>query len=211
MIKMLEYSGSTTPTKWILAIAFLVQFGCGQNPSSAEATETTTEAAMHSYAEYLKMGKQAASKTQGVLMSNINKALNEGGPEYAVQFGNVNAMPLVDSLSTAAGIKIGRISSRNRNPGNKVKTQEDRRAWKFFANNTGEGATSDTVLYNRAKKAIYYKPIHIGMATCLQCHGSRSMDIELITLEKIDELYPSDNAVNYAMGELRGLWRVEFE
>ena len=41
--------------------------------------------------------------------------------------------------------------------------------------------------------------------------GSRSQDIELATLEKIDELYPTDNAVNYSMGELRGLWKVEYE
>ena len=197
--------------KWLLAIAFIVQFGCGQGTSSSEAKEETAESAMHSYAEYLKKGKEATVTTQGTLMANIGKAIKQGGTEYAVQFCNVNAMPLVDSLSTAAGVKIGRISARNRNPNNGVKSKEDRRAWKYFANNKGDGASTDTVLYDRAKQPVYYKPIRIGMETCLLCHGSRSQDIELATLEKIDELYPTDNAVNYSMGELRGLWKVEFE
>ena len=84
-------------------------------------------------------------------------------------------------------------------------------AWKYFANNEGDAASKDTVLYDRAHKPVYYKPIRIGIETCLKCHGSRSQDIELVTLEKIDELYPTDNAVNYSMGELRGLWKIEFE
>jgi len=208
---MYEDLQSTTPVKWLLAIAFLVQFGCGQQPTDSADTDVTTENAILSYAEYLEMGKGAASSTQGVLMANIGQAIKKGGTVHAVQFCNVNAMPLVDSLSTSSGMKIGRISARNRNSANKITTKEDRMAWKYFANNEGEGAASDTVLYNRAKEPVYYKPIRIGMETCLKCHGSRSLDIELATLEKIDELYPGDNAVNYSMGELRGLWKVEFE
>jgi len=208
---MVEHSGSTTPVKWLLAIAFMVQFGCGPQSSSSEESEATAESAMLSYAEYLKKGKEAAASTQGVLMANIGQAIQNGGAEYAVEFCNVKAMPLVDSLSSAKGVKIGRISARNRNPENKVKSEEDRRAWKYFANSKGVDASKDTVLYNRARNPVYYKPIHIGTETCLKCHGSRSQDIELVTLEKIDDLYPADNAVNYSLGELRGLWKVEFE
>ncbi len=212
-IKMCENSQSATHVKWLLAIAFLVQFGCGQSPSDSDsdAQEVVTESAVLSYAEYLEKGKSAAAGTQGVLMANIGQAIKKGGTEHAVQFCNVNAMPIVDSLSTASGVNIGRISTRNRNAANKLTTKEDRMAWKYFANHQGEGASTDTVLYSRAKEGVYYKPIRIGMETCLKCHGSRSQDIELATLEKIDELYPEDNAVNYSMGELRGLWKVEFE
>lgn len=208
---MYENSQSTTPVKWLLAIAFFVQFGCVQQASETETAEITTERAMLSYAEYLEKGKNAAASTQGVLMANIGQAIQKGGAEHAIQFCNVNAMPLVDSLSSATGVKIGRISSRNRNPANEITTREDRIAWNYFASHKGEGAAVDTILYSRAKEPTYYKPIRIGMETCLMCHGSRSMDIELSTLEKIDELYPEDNAVNYSMGELRGLWKVEFE
>jgi uncharacterized protein DUF3365 len=209
LLIMSEVPESIAQTKWLIAIAFLVHFGCGQ-PSGADVKGDTVESAMLSYAEYLKKGRDASNSTQGVLLANIGSAIQRGGPEYAVRFCNVNAMPIVDSLSSAAGMKIGRISTRNRNPGNNIKSHEDRRAWKYFANNKGDGAASDTVLYDRAQKAVYYKPIHIGMETCLKCHGSRSQDIDLATLEKIDELYPTDNAVNYSMGELRGLWKVEF-
>jgi hypothetical protein len=206
-----ENSQSTTPVKWLLAIAFIIQFGCGHQTSNSGSSESVTESAVLSYAEYIGKGRSAASGTQGVLMANIGKAIQKGGTEHAVEFCNVNAMPLVDSLSTATGMKIGRISARNRNPENKIKSQEDRMAWKYFANNKGDGTSEDTVLYDRAQQPVYYRPIRIGMETCLKCHGSRSQDIELATLEKIDELYPTDNAVNYSMGELRGLWKVEFE
>lgn len=183
-------------------------FACQAETSSENKNEK--EETGRSYQELLTSGRDASAKTQAVLLANIGKALKEGGTVHAVAFCNVNAMPLVDSISTETGMHVSRISTRNRNENNVVKTHEDKVAWSYFASRGRNTAITDTVLFDKAKHPTYYKPIRIGMETCLKCHGSRSTEIDLPTLEKLDELYPTDRAVNYLMGDLRGLWKVEF-
>jgi hypothetical protein len=49
------------------------------------------------------------------------------------------------------------------------------------------------------------------MPTCLQCHGKPKQDIEAATLKTIQRKYRFDKATGYAMGELRGTWKLTFE
>ena len=62
--------------------------------------------------------------------------------------------------------------------------------------------------YDAVKDAYtYYSPI-IMSGFCLNCHGSK----EFIggTYEYILSLYPDDLAIDYRSGDLRGLWRIDF-
>jgi len=162
-------------------------------------------------AEARAEGDQLTNSAQAVLLANVSKAMSEGGPEHAVQFCNLKAAGLTDSLSEMHGASIGRISNRNRNPDNKIVGQTDILAWNYWTGKQAGQGAPDTVIYERSGKPYYYKPIRIGMKTCLKCHGSRSTEISLATLNVLDSLYPGDKAVNYRMGDLRGLWKVGFE
>jgi hypothetical protein len=57
---------------------------------------------------------------------------------------------------------------------------------------------------------VYYKPIKIGMPTCLQCHGKPKEDINEATASTIRKKYRFDKATGYAMGNLRGAWKLTF-
>ena len=191
---MYIYSNIRRRTYVVAAVALSLMLACGNHSSN-------------------ERGQQGASITntaQAVLLANVSKAIAEGGPEYAVEFCNLKASGIMDSLSVTNNATIGRISNRNRNPQNAIDGQTDVLAWNYWTGKQpGQGA-EDTVMTTRNGDRIYYKPIRIGMETCLKCHGSRSTEITMATLNVLDSLYPADKAVNYRMGDLRGLWKVEF-
>ncbi len=159
-------------------------------------------------ATFTKQSRTAAAMTQAALLAAVGAAIEEGGFHGAVDYCNLSATGLTDSLSEAYDLNISRISTRYRNPNNKLTSQEDKRAWSYYQTKTASTSAADTVLHDRAGNATYYKPIWLGAELCLNCHGSRSTEIALETLEAIDARYPSDAAVNYTLGDLRGLWKV---
>ena len=48
------------------------------------------------------------------------------------------------------------------------------------------------------------------MPACLKCHGRDSVDIDPDVLKSIQTKYPYDNARNYEMQALRGIWKLVF-
>ena len=46
---------------------------------------------------------------------------------------------------------------------------------------------------------------------CLQCHGSKGIDIAPETLKVIEEKYPNDQATGYTENQLRGIWVIELD
>lgn len=102
-------------------------------------------------------------------------------------------------------MNIHRISDKNRNPNNNLKTETDRSVFDAFKN---KSELADTFLIEKGQ-FVYYKRINLGMPTCLKCHGTPRTDIGTKTLQKIESLYPNDKAVGYKMNDFRGLWKIE--
>ena len=203
------YESSYVLVLLIIGALILCLLSCGN--TSDKGTENGQEDLDQDTEELLATGRSATATTQALLLAEVGQQIANGGTAKAVAYCNVRALPLMDSLSEAKGVRISRMSNRNRNPNNRIVTEEDKRAWTHWVGKeSGQGAV-DTILYSRAKKPYYYKPIRIMAETCLKCHGSRSSEIELATLERLDELYPDDRAVNYRMGDLRGLWKVSWD
>jgi hypothetical protein len=157
------------------------------------------------YAEFQKKGNEISTKAQSVLLANVGKAMQTGGPVYAVELCNLQASTIVDSLNQANNCVITRISEKNRNPANHLKTASDKNLWKVFE--TGE--TGDTIIQEQ-NKLVFYKPIHTGLPACLKCHGQPGSDIDVATFDKINGLYPADLATGYKLNDFRGLWKIEF-
>jgi len=157
------------------------------------------------YSSYQKRGNQITNQAQGVLLSNVGSAIQKGGPEYAVEFCNLEVSGIVDSLNRANNCEISRVSEKNRNPENSLKTEADLKIWIAFKNN----AQSDTVILVK-NNIVYYKRIKTAMPACLKCHGDPQNDINSATLEKLHKLYPDDLATGYQLNDFRGLWKVEF-
>jgi hypothetical protein len=155
------------------------------------------------------MGNDISGKAQGVLLANVSSAMQKGGPEYAIEFCNLQASSLIDSLSKANNCTISRVSVKNRNPGNNLKNEKERQLWDHYAEKLKSGNASDTLL--RSEDAlVYYKPIKTAMPACLKCHGAPGEDIQTATFQTIQELYPNDKATGYDLNEFRGMWKIAF-
>ncbi|WP_303923144.1 DUF3365 domain-containing protein [Draconibacterium sediminis] len=161
---------------------------------------------METYKKYQNSGQEITANVQAVLLTNVGKAIQTGGPEYAVEFCNLEASSIVDSLNGAFGCDISRVSAKNRNPQNALRTEQEKQMWELFANEQ----LADTVLQN-GSDLVYYKQITTAMPACLKCHGNPETDINEATKTKLNDLYPNDLATGYTLNEFRGLWKVKFK
>jgi hypothetical protein len=153
--------------------------------------------------DYAQLADSFTRIAQQQLAANLTQAMASGGANYAVEFCNVHALPITDSLSRLFGCSIERLSNNNRNDRNAFYDEWDAQVFEVFAN---EGI-KDTLIES-SQNLYYYKPIYIAMPACLTCHGS-NLDAELHAL--ISTKYPKDKAVGYALNDLRGLWKVTFD
>jgi hypothetical protein len=55
----------------------------------------------------------------------------------------------------------------------------------------------------------YFKPI-ILQPMCWSCHGIAGSDIQPGAMEEIKKRYPSDLAIGFSEGDLRGMWHIRF-
>ncbi|MDR8394397.1 DUF3365 domain-containing protein [Aliifodinibius sp. S!AR15-10] len=188
----------------VLLILILLM-GCGQQN---EQRPETRDAAIDTTAVIAEGQKitQAAFQT---LSSNLKQAMGEGGVEHAVQFCNIEAMPLTDSLATNFGVELRRASHRPRNPDNRADSLELASINKYLEQIEQE-AELKPLVYAAGDQAVYHAPIRITNALCLSCHGKPGMDIQEDDLATIQKLYPNDEATGFEFGELRGIWSVNF-
>ena len=91
---------------------FLVQ--CKEFGNKGIIPENTTEHKTLSKEVY----KAIAEQTKKNLVENLTKQISENGAINALQFCNVNAIPLTQKLETEKGVTIKRVSDKNRNPEN---------------------------------------------------------------------------------------------
>lgn len=184
-------------------ISFILLSSC----NSAPKQDTAGSAADRE--EIRSLARPIVKEAFQMLSSNLVQALEEGGVPYALEFCNVEALPLTDSVARKHNIRIRRITDRNRNPENAADAKQAE-LMEYLRNLMAQGTEpGDTVIISN-NGVDYYAPIFIG-APCLQCHGTPSQTIMPENLEIIRTLYPADKATGYSQGELRGLWYLHFE
>jgi len=181
----------------VFAVLFFVLFAC--NPSKNKIDDDT-------YLSYLKKGDEITNLAQAILLGNVGNAIQKGGPEYAVEYCNIRATPLVDSLGNLNNCIVSRVSDKNRNSENNLKSEQERELWKKM-----QMKLSVDTLIQEDQSLVYYKSIKIALPACLNCHGNPEREIQPAALEKIRLLYPNDLAIGYKTGDFRGLWKVEFK
>jgi hypothetical protein len=159
----------------------------------------------NTYSKVEKKGVEISNLAQATLLANVGKAIQKDGPEYAVEFCNLKASVIIDSLNAANNCTISRVTEKNRNPLNKINGKTENELWTLYQS----GMAADTVVKVKSH-LVYYKPIKIAMQACLKCHGQPGTEIDKGTVKKLKHLYPNDLAQGYQMNELRGLWKIEF-
>ena len=183
----------------------LVLSSCGvKNEKSAQNEDAIKK-------EYLKKGGEIAEMTQAELLKNVSQAMQKGGPGYAIEFCNLRAMSLKDSLSKLNTCEIRRIAVKYRNPADmpRTKTEKDQLSQYLENHRSGKALTPEVYVFD--DRIEYYKPILINNAACLVCHGEPGTQITAEIMEVLKEKYPNDLATGFALNDFRGAWQISFQ
>jgi hypothetical protein len=156
----------------------------------------------------LEYGNMVSAEAKQTLGKNLQEALQQGGVPHAISFCNINAMPIVDSLSKSYNATIRRVSSKTRSPEDQPDEIERAilEAYEFQWNDSIP--LNANVQKIDDERYLFTKPIFIDNALCLVCHGKPENGLLNETAEFIKKEYPGDQATGYEIGDLRGMWSI---
>lgn len=157
---------------------------------------------------YSEKGLKYALATKSVLGKNLMGTIQKKGTLAALNFCNVQAFPLTDSMSVVYKATIKRVSDKPRNIKNVANTLE-KGYINIFKEETKANKESEPIVVESAENVKFYYPIKTN-SMCLQCHGTPTSDIKSTTLAQIDKLYPKDLAIGYSENQVRGIWSITF-
>lgn len=144
-----------------------------------------------------------ATETKKLLMKNVGEQIAMGGVESALEFCNIEAMPLTKSMSDKHGLVISRVSDKMRNPKNIANAEELKLIEQYK-----KQLLAGEILKPVRTETHYYEPL-VTNAMCLQCHGEPGKNVQPKVAAKIAELYPKDLALGYKENEVRGLISIK--
>ncbi|MDP2059242.1 MAG: DUF3365 domain-containing protein [Flavobacteriaceae bacterium] len=157
---------------------------------------------------YEEIGLEYALSTKTILGKNLMGAIQKEGTLSALEFCNIQAIPLTDSMATAHRANIKRVSDKNRNPNNKANAEELEHIALYKKQIAANIEPTPTVI-DKGDKVQFYYPITTN-SMCLQCHGN-AKNIQPQVRTKLLELYPNDLATGYSENEVRGIWSIQFD
>ena len=175
------------------------------NPPTAPALNPAVEGAVR------QKGDAIAAQAFGVLSSRLGKAIAEAGFTNAIQFCSVHGITITTSVGVTNEVVLRRVTHRPRNLENRADTNELAIIRKVEAE-LRKGATPKPVVSTHKPGYLtYYAPIVLNLPLCLSCHGQPGVDIHTNVLDEIKKTYPADEATGFKLGDLRGLWSVDFK
>lgn len=179
---------------------------CGRQPESQ--TNDLHHVSVDTSAVIIK-GTTITGAVFQTLSTNLQNALADSGVSGALKFCNVEAMPLTDSLSQNYGVTVRRASHRPRNSCNRVDSLE-MASIKTYLEHIETSEELKPIVNASEYRIIYHAPIRIAGQLCMNCHGTPRTDITAGDMEIINKLYPEDEATGFSIGDLRGIWVIEF-
>ena len=179
----------------VLCVALLLA-ACSSEPAAWRPATAVNET-------QLGTASGARDALGSALLQRLTAALAKG-PAEAVGVCRAEAPELAMRVAKEKGVRIGRTSTRLRNPSNAAP------AW--AADVLGQGVPA-----GEAPQPRYFSgptgelgalfPI-VAQPLCMQCHGKDS-DLAEPVRAQLARDYPTDRATGYAVGDLRGWFWVE--
>ena len=159
----------------------------------------------------LARGKAITQEAFQLLSSNLKQALLRGGVSEALPYCSLQAGPLTRQVAKTNDVVLRRVSHEPRNPKNRADETEAALLKRFGKELADSKPPQPVVVRGDSGQAVYFAPIVLNNPLCLKCHGQPGTDIGAANLATIRELYPQDKATGFKLGELRGMWRVDFK
>lgn len=191
-------------------VLLLLLCSCSPAPVlEEEKSRQRLDASVPGAEEWTARGRAITSQAFSLLSSNLLQAIEQGGAQNSLPYCSAMAMPLTRIVADTNSVSLRRVSHRVRNPGNRANTEELALIAEYRTTRAAGGVLSPVLMADG--HVTYYAPIVITNALCLQCHGTPEKEVTLEVLSSIRKHYPADEAVGFEMGEVRGLWRVDFQ
>lgn len=144
------------------------------------------------------------------LMKQLKSNINNGGFIKGAKFCSLSAVKIEKAASKKfdEGVSVQRISLKNRNIKNYPTEEDDKNILMMIEKNIKDGKDIKPMIikkisdkHYKAYKLIFIKPL------CIKCHGDTTMlDKEAYNI--IKQHYPKDKAINYKVGDFRGVFLV---
>ncbi|WP_009033076.1 Tll0287-like domain-containing protein [Indibacter alkaliphilus] len=157
----------------------------------------------------IKWGNEISQEAQDQLISTLQNAISEKGVPGAIEFCNLEALPILKEVGDRYKVEIRRASFDYRNPEDKPRAYEEGILDTYVYNMENDLDSEPSVQkLENGEVLLYSKAIKIPSALCLNCHGQPGEEISPETMSKLDELYPEDKAKGHKIGDLRGMWSI---
>lgn len=173
---------------------------------SAQASEQ----AKPDSAAYVAEASAIIMDFMGRLKGELQGAMKLSGPEGAIGVCQQAAPDIGMDVGREHGWTVRRTALKLRNPANKPDDWE-RQVLEDFVRRTAEGADPATLSATRVDRSgdtrtfRFMKAIPMAEQPCSVCHGA---NVAPGLRAKIIELYPDDEAVGFAPGEIRGAFTL---
>jgi hypothetical protein len=132
--------------------------------------------------EFTEVGNKIAKVSFESLSGNLKAAMQQGGTANAIQFCNLNALPLTDSLAKNFNVKIKRSSLKLRNLNNYPDSLETYMLDLYLQIEKMRKPMVGKTLLASNNDVRYFGPI-ILKDQCLKCHGTIGTNIRALILE----------------------------
>lgn len=158
---------------------------------------------------YIAYGQRIAGTSFQHLSGRLQAAMQTGGVNNAVETCQLAARPLLDSLSKEFNATIRRTALRVRNP-NSTPSKQEQAVLQAYEQAKANGQTLQPQVVDQGNgEMAFYGPIMLA-TLCTKCHGTPGETIAEEDYALIKNLYPSDQAIGYQTGDLRGIWSISF-
>ncbi len=195
----------------IFVAGSLLISSCGSKEKDSTEQGIDEEREKDEYADVTLLQEAADKKIESFtasLKAALGEAIRDGGPAHAINICSEFA-PEIGMSHSKDGWFISRVSEKSRNKDNEADSIQLSILEMFKYPETGPPFVGESRMVNDQKAYFYYKPIYVA-ELCLKCHGPRDK-LASDVVKKLAELYPEDEAVGYAVGDLRGMFVVEVE
>lgn len=161
------------------------------------------------YEAQLAASRETVKQFMQSLKDELQSGMQEGGPVNAISTCNLTAPGIANTYSIRNGWDVGRTSLKLRNPGNLPDAWERGVLESFEARKqAGEDPATmehyEVIDINGGREFRYMKAIPTGKI-CLVCHGEQ---VDVIAKQRIDTLYPHDQATGFKEGDIRGAFTI---
>ncbi len=183
----------------IVVLILLLGLGCAHTRVTVEGQDR------------LPPSKLIAQEFSTTLRSELNKAIENGGPAGAIAVCQ-GISPRMEEQFTARYpevLRVRRISLQTRNPQTHMPTVEEKR-WLLSAQEAAQNKkpVEPGWIITRQKTTVLF-PITINDPVCLLCHGEPAHMMEEVKTA-LRAHYPQDQATGYQFGDFRGALAIEW-